>query len=119
MWQDIYLEVDDNGYIINPNKELIKGNIRLKLKNDYKNIKIGHDFLYKCSGLKELDLCGLQNVITIGFCFLSYCSELKELDLCGLQNVTTIGFGFLSYCSELKAVKCKGVIKEELKKWRM
>ena len=58
MWQDIYLEVDDNGYIKNPDKGLIKGNIRLKLKNNYKNIKIG-DFLCvccSCSGLNELDL---------------------------------------------------------------
>ena len=72
MWQDIYLKVDNNGYIINPDKGLIKGNIKLKLNSEHKNIKIGNDFLSECNGLEELDLGGLQNVTSIGsdFCLI-------------------------------------------------
>ena len=104
MWQDIYLEVDDNGYIKNPNINLIKGNIRLKLNSEHKNIKIGKDFLRGCIGLKELDLSGLQNVTSIGNNFLSYCIGLKELNSSGLQNVKSIGSCFLSNCSGLKEI---------------
>ena len=118
MWQDIYLEVDKDGYIKNPDKGLIKGNIRLKLKNDYKNIKIGNNFLFGCSGLKKLDLSSLQNVTYIRSHFLFGCSGLKELDLSGLQNITTIGVFFdgneyfLDGCKGLELIRCKGKIKE-------
>lgn len=38
MWQDIYLEVDTKGYIIEPDHNLICGKIRLKVKECNKEI---------------------------------------------------------------------------------
>ena len=81
MWQDIYLEVDNDGYIKTHNINLIKGNIRLKLKDNYKNIKIGGWFLSSCGELEELDLGGLQNVTKIEGCFLPGCKGLELIDV--------------------------------------
>ena len=87
---EIQLKVDDNGYIVNPAKELIHGKIILKLNGNHNEIKIGNSFLVGCSGLTEIDLSGLKEVKSIGSHFLYYCSGLDE-------------------------IKCDGYIKKELK----
>ncbi len=58
----VYLDIDDNGCIIEPNHNLIRGNIILKIKGNHNEIKIGDDFLAECGSLKELDLSGLKEV---------------------------------------------------------
>ena len=47
---EIYLDIDDNGYIISP-KDKVYGNVVLKLKKERDNIKIGDNFLLEWNGL--------------------------------------------------------------------
>jgi len=105
----IYLDVDEDGYIVDPNEDLIKGNIILKLKGEHNEIKIGNCFLDGCSGLKELDLSGLKEVKSIGYGFLYRCDGLKELDLSVLKEMKSIGSYFLAGCSRLKELDLSGM----------
>ena len=42
------------------------------------------------------------------------CSGLRDLDLCVLQNVTIKCYYFLYDCKGLESIRCKGLIKNKI-----
>jgi len=77
--------------------------IEIKLSPKIKTI--GNYCLIQCIKLKELDLSGLNNLITIGNNFLGHCYSLETIDLSGLNSLESIGNNFLYKCSALKSIK--------------
>jgi hypothetical protein len=99
---DIFNEygyINNRGELKYRNNKFVKTIKLTRTKNTF--IKIGDDFLYRCSGLTNIDLTPLSNVTQIGDDFLHHCSGLTNIDLTPLSNVTQIGNYFLSNCSGL------------------
>jgi hypothetical protein len=101
---DVYLDIDDNGYIISPDYKNIKDNVRLKIKRNCANLKIGDNFLANCKKIKELDISQLENITHIGYGFLSGCSGLKKIKLDKFNNLVEIGDNFMSNCYNLISI---------------
>ena len=69
-------------------------------------------FLYGCSGLKSVDLGGLQHNTTIESYFLGNCSSLTSVDLSPFKQVTAIDEYFLSGCSSLASLELLPFLKK-------
>ena len=80
MAKDIHMCVDvhadDNGVLVWDNDNLPCSLKKLYFQNTQKNVtSIRNDFLYRCTGLTNVNLSLLSNVTSLGNRFLSGCKN--------------------------------------------